>query len=325
MNLFTRLAACMLGGLGCALSAGAAGFPDKPIKLFSPFPPGGQVPNIAYIMSQKMGAILGQAMVMETRAGAGGTIAATLVAKAPKDGYTLLFGTSSMLGSAKFMNRDLAYDPVADFAPVAYLGNVTVGIFTSQKSGIGSIDSLISEARAKPGKLNFSSPGVGSVSHLAGELFKSRAKVEITHVPYQGLVAQMTDLIGGQTEVALGGMVSGLPYVRDGRVKLVAVASKSRSRIVPDVPALGEILPGYDAPAWLGIVAPSGTPREVLDRLESAAQEALSDPETRKLLDAQGVDLEVINARTFGEKIRRDMPLWEEAVKAAGGPAPGAR
>lgn len=169
-------------------------------------PPGGQVPNIAYIMSQKMGAILGQAMVMETCAGAGGTTAATLVAKAPKDGYTLLFGTSSMLGSAKFMNRDLAYDPVADFAPVAYLGNVTVGIFTSQKSGIGSIDSLISEARAKPGKLNFSSPGVGSVSHPAGELFKSRAKVEITHVPYQGLVAQITDLIGGQTEVALGGM-----------------------------------------------------------------------------------------------------------------------
>ena len=283
------------------------------------------MPNIAYIMSQKMGAILGQPIVMETRAGAGGTIATSVVAKAPKDGYTLLFGTSSMLGIAKFMNRDLPYDPVTDFAPVVYLGNVTVGIFTSQKSGIDSLDSLISTARAKPGKLNFSSPGVGSVSHLAGELFKSRAKLDITHVPYQGLVAQMTDLIGGQTEMAVGGMVSGLPFVRDGRVKLVAVASRTRSRIVPDVPALGEILPGYDAPAWLGIVAPSGTPKDVLDRLESAAQEAINDPETRKMLDAQGVDLEVISARAFGEKIRRDMPLWEEAVKAAGGPVSGSR
>lgn len=283
------------------------------------------MPNIAYIMSQKMGAILGQPIVMETRAGAGGTIATSVVAKAPKDGYTLLFGTSSMLGIAKFMNRDLPYDPVTDFAPVVYLGNVTVGIFTSQKSGIDSLDSLISTARAKPGKLNFSSPGVGSVSHLAGELFKARAKLDITHVPYQGLVAQMTDLIGGQTEMAVGGMVSGLPFVRDGRVKLVAVASRTRSRTVPDVPALGEILPGYDAPAWLGIVAPNGTPKDVLDRLESAAQEAINDPETRKMLDAQGVDLEVISARAFGEKIRRDMPLWEEAVKAAGGPVSGSR
>jgi tripartite-type tricarboxylate transporter receptor subunit TctC len=137
-------------------------------------------------------------------------------------------------------------------------------------------------------------------------------------VPYQGFVAQMTDLISGNTEIALGGMVSGLPYVRDGRVNLVAVASKARSKIVPDVPALGEILPGYDAPAWLGIVAPSGTPREALERLEAAAQQALKDPETRKQLDAQGVDLEVIDARAFGEKMRHDLPLWEEAVNASG-------
>jgi tripartite-type tricarboxylate transporter receptor subunit TctC len=277
------------------------------------------VPNIAFIMSQKMGAILGQSIIVEPRPGAAGTIAASLVARAPKDGYTLLFGTSSMLGIAKYMYKDLPYDPINDFAPVVYLGNVTVGVFTSKKSGLDTLQGLIAAARANPGKLNFSSPGIGSVSHLAGELFKSRAKLDIVHIPYQGLVAQMTDLIGGNnTEIALGGMVSGLPYAKDGRVNLVAVASKTRSKIVPDVPALGEILPGYDAPAWLGIVAPSGTPKDVLDRLEAAAQEALKDPETRKKLDAQGVDLEVIDARAFGEKMRRDLPLWEEAVKASG-------
>lgn len=313
--------------LACAVAATAAmaAYPDKPIKVLTPFPPGGQVPTIAYLLSQRMGTLLGQPFVLETRAGAAGTIAATFVAKAPKDGYTLLFATSSMLGIAKYMYKDLAYDPVVDFAPVIYLGNVTVGVFASPQAGFNSLDQLVSAARANPGKINFSSPGVGSVSHLAGELFKSRAQLDLTHVPYQGFAAQMTDLIGGRTELAIAGMASGLSYVRDGRVKLIAVASKSRSKMMPDVPALGERLPGYDAPAWLGIVAPSGIPAEALERLEWAAQEALKDPETIKTLEAQGLDLEVMTRRGFAEKIRRDLPLWEEAVKASSARAPETR
>ena len=302
-------------------TAASAAFPDKPIKLVTPFPPGGQVPTMAFLFAQRMSTALGQPVVLEPRPGAGGTIAATVVAKAPKDGYTLLFATSGMLGIAKYQQKDLAYDPVADFAPLVYLGNVAVGVFAGNQTGIGSPEQLLAVARANPGKINFSSPGVGSVSHLAGELLKARGRIDMVHVPYQGFTAQITDLIGGRTELAFAGMASGLGHVRDGRVKLVAVAGSSRSKMMPNVPALGEILPGYDAPAWLGIVAPAGTPPDVLARLEAAAQESLKDPALLTGLDEQGLDLDLLQGRAFGEKIRRDLPLWEEAVKASTGAA----
>ena len=314
---FVRRIVCGLVGLA-AFPLMAAGFPEKPIKLVTPFPPGGTVGNIAFAVSNKMGAILGQPLVLEVRPGAAGTIAAAAAAKAPKDGYTLLFATSSMLGIAKYIYQELAYDPVADLAPVGIVGNVTVGVFAGQKSGIESLDDLLARARAKPGEINFGSPGVGSVSHLAAELFKSRAKINIVHVPYPSAMPQMMDLVGGQTQLAFGGVSAGAPYTKDGRIKLIAVASRSRTKAFPQVPALAEVFPGYDAPAWLGIVAPRGTPQDVLDKLEAALQEALADKDVKAVLDGQGLDPDPMNARAFGDKIRREMVLWEEAVKSAG-------
>ena len=301
-----------------ALPALAAGFPDKPIKLVMPFPPGGVVSTVAYAVATKMAANLGQPVVLDAKPGAAGTIAATFVAKAPKDGYTLLFGTSAMLGIAKYMYKDLAYDPITDFSPVGIVGNVTVGIFASQKGGVESLDDLLAKAKAKPGSINFGSPGVGSVSHLAGELFKSRARLDLVHVPYAGNVPQMTDLVGGQTQIGFTGVGSGITFTKDGRTKLIAVATKTRSRAYPAVAALGEVIPGYDAPAWLGIVAPKGTPQDVLDRLELALQEALADREVKALFEVQGIDPEPMSARAYGDKMRSEMALWEEAVKASG-------
>ena len=301
-----------------ALPALAAGFPDKPIKLVMPFPPGGVVSTVAYAVSTKMAANLGQPVVLDAKPGAAGTIAATFVAKAPKDGYTLLFGTSAMLGIAKYMYKDLAYDPISDFSPVGIVGNVTVGVFASQKGGVESLDDLLAKAKAKPGSINFGSPGVGSVSHLAGELFKSRAKLDLVHVPYAGNVPQMTDLVGGQTQIGFTGVGSGITFTKDGRTKLIAVATKTRSKAYPAVAALGEVIPGYDAPAWLGIVAPKGTPQDVLDRLELALQEALADREVKALFEVQGIDPEPMSARAYGDKMRSEMALWEEAVKASG-------
>ena len=314
---FVRGLACGVFG-PAALPLMAAGFPDKPIKLVTPFPPGGTVGNIAFAVSTRMGAILGQPVVLDAKPGAAGTIAASVVVRAPKDGYTLLFATSSMLGIAKYIYQELPYDPVADFAPVGIVGNVTVGIFASQKSGIESLDDMLARAKAKPGDINFGSPGVGSVSHLAAELFMVRSKLNIVHVPYAAAAPQFTDLVGGQTQLAFGGVSSGMPYTRDGRIKLIAVAAKSRVKSLPQIPALGELFPGYDAPAWLGIVAPKGTPQDVLDRLEAAFQEALADKEVRAILDGQGLEADPMNARAFGDKIRREMALWEEAVKASG-------
>lgn len=295
-----------------------AAFPERAIKLVVPFPPGGVTSAVALAVSNKMSAALGQPVVMENRPGAAGTIAANSVAKAAKDGYTLLFGTSATQGIAKYMQKDLPYDPIEDFAPVAYIGNVTVGLFASEKSGFRTLEEVMTAAKARPGQVNFGSPGIGSVSHLAAELFELRAGVDLMHVPYAGNVPQMTDLVGGQTQLGFTGMASGLVYAKDGRVRLLAVAARQRSRSHPNVPALGEVLPGYDAPAWFGIVAPKGVPADVLERLEKASQTALADPEIQTLLAAQGIEPEAMTARQFGDKMRREMPLWEEAVRAAG-------
>jgi tripartite-type tricarboxylate transporter receptor subunit TctC len=318
MPLNYRRRTLLAGALALGTLPAWAAYPDKPIKLLTPFPPGGQVATVAQALAQKMGALLGQPVVMEAVPGAGGTIAAAQATRAPKDGYTLLFATSSMLGSAKYTYRDLPYDPVADFAPVGYIGNVTIGLFASQKSGIDSLQAAIATARAKPGSLNFGSPGVGSSSHLAAELFKAKAGLSLVHVPYASNTPQMMNLVAGETQLSFSGMASGMPFTQDGRVKLIAVATRARVAGAPGVPALGEVLPGYDAPAWLGIVSPAGVPADALARLSGAMQQAMADPEVRRLLDAQGVDTEAMNARAFGDKIRREMPLWEEAVKLAG-------
>ena len=296
----------------------AASFPDRPVKLVVPFPPGGLVSAVALAIANKMSPVLGQPVVMDNKPGAAGTIAANAVAKASKDGYTILFGTSATQGIARYMYKDLPYDPIEDFTPVGIVGNVTVGVFASEKSGIRTMEEMVAAIRAKPGQVNYGSPGVGSVSHLAAELFKSRARMEILHVPYAGTVPQMTDLVGGQTQLGFTGLGSGITYVRDGRVRLLAVASRARSRNYPNVPALGELIPGYDAPAWLGIVAPRGTPADVVDRLDKALQVALADRDIQSLLANQGIDPEPMSAREFGDKMRREMPLWEEAVRAAG-------
>ena len=316
IKFIRRAILCAL--LSTAALAHATSFPDRPIKLVVPFPPGGLVSAVALAIANKMSPVLGQPVVMDNKPGAAGTIAANAVAKAPKDGYTILFGTSSTQGIAKYMYKDLPYDPIEDFTPVGIVGNVTVGIFASEKSGIRTMEEMVAAIRAKPGQVNYGSPGVGSVSHLAAELFKSRARMDVLHVPYAGTVPQMTDLVGGQTQLGFTGLGSGITYVRDGRVRLLAVASRTRSRNYPNVPALGELIPGYDAPAWLGIVAPRGTPADVVDRLEKALQVALADRDIQALFANQGIEPEPMGAREFGDKMRREMPLWEEAVRAAG-------
>ena len=217
MNKRLVLCATLLGLLlAPVLSATAATFPERPIKLVTPFPQGGLTGNVAFAIANKMSVSLGQPVVLEPKQGAAGSIAATFVAKSPKDGYTLLFGTSSMLGIAKYMYKDLPYDPANDFSPIAILGNVTVGIFASQKSGINSLNDLFTKAKASPGQINYGSIGVGSVSHLAAELLKSRTKLDIVHVPYAGAAPQMSDLIGGEIQLAFNGIASGINYTKDG-------------------------------------------------------------------------------------------------------------
>lgn len=310
----------VLGGalLSMAALAHAGPYPERPVKLIVPFPPGGLVGNVAMALSKKMGEQLGQPVVVENRPGAAGTIAASAVAKAANDGYTILLGTSATHGIAKYIYADLPYDPIADFAPIGVIGDVTVGVFASPASGIDNVQALLAAARARPGEVDYGSPGVGSVSHLAAELFKSRAEIDVVHIPYAGTVPQMTDLVGGQTDIGFTGLGSGLTYVTDGRVKLLALAAAARSPNHPEVPALGELIEGYDAPAWLALFAPRGTAPEVLRKLEEALRTALTDSEIQTLLQTQGIDSKPMSASEFGAKMQREMPLWKEAVGAAG-------
>ncbi len=330
MNPKRRLLSAIIAGflsLACSRFAVAAEYPDRPIKLVNPFAPGGTIDVVARVMAEKMGQKLGGVMVIENRPGAAGTVAATYVAKGPKDGYNVYFGTSASLGFSKLLTPDLPYDPVTDFTPIAMVGSVPVGIFVNAALNIRSLQELIAYARSKPGELSFASPGVGSVSHLAAEMLKARAKIDMLHVPYTGAAANYwADVSEGRVQLVFAGVTGGLPQVKGGKVRLLAVATRERSKLLPDVPAVGELISGYDAPAWFGLVVAKGTPPDIVEKLQAAAQWALHDPSTRTIFSTAGVDLDpIIDAKTFGAKIPKDIELWKIALANAAGAAAGAK
>ena len=320
------MAICTLCRLLCAGAAllalaapASADYPDRPVKLVNPYAAGaGAMDVAARVMAEKMTARLGVPVVVVNQPGAAGTVAAAAAARGPKDGYTIYFGASSALGFTKLLNRELPYDPLRDFAPVAMLGSVPVGIFVSASSEIRTLQDLIAAAKSQPGMLNFGTPGVGSVTHVAVEMLMDRAGIQMKHVPYGGTLNYWNDLVGGQLQLVSGGITGGLPLVKDGRLRLIATATATRSQTVPEVPAIGEIIPGYDAPAWLGLVVAQGTPEPVLARLESVALEAFSDPSTKLVLGRAGIDVTPLGRKAFGAKMASDLALWEATLKNTG-------
>ena len=321
--MMTMCTLCRLLCAGAALLAlaapASADYPDHPVKLVNPYAAGaGAMDVAARVMAEKMTARLGVPVVVVNQPGAAGTVAAAAAARGPKDGYTIYFGASSALGFTKLLNRELPYDPLRDFAPVAMLGSVPVGIFVSASSEIRTLQDLIAAAKSKPGMLNFGTPGVGSVTHVAVEMLMDRAGIQMKHVPYGGTLNYWNDLVGGQLQLVSGGITGGLPLVKDGRLRLIATATATRSLTVPEVPAIGEIIPGYDAPAWLGLVVAQGTPEPVLARLESAALEAFSDPSTKLVLGRAGIEVTPLGRKAFGAKMASDLALWEVTLKNTG-------
>lgn len=301
-----------------ALSA-HADYPERPIRLVNPFAAGvGAMDIAARTMAEKMAARLGSPVVVANQPGAGGTLVGAAVARGAKDGYSIYFGTSSGLVFAKLLNRDFPYDPVRDFAPVALLGSVPIALFVSASSDIHSLQDLIAAARARPGALNFGSPGVGTVTHVAVEMLMERAGIRMNHVPYGGSLNYWSDLVGGQLDVVSGGLTGGVPLVKDGRLRLIATATATRTKTTPDVPAIGEVIPGYDAPAWVGLVVAQGTPEPIVAKLESTALEALSDSGVGGVLGRAGIEVTPMGRKEFGAKIRNDLALWERTLKNSG-------
>ena len=273
-------------------AAHAAGtYPDKPIMLVVPFPPGGPTDAMARTLAAEMSTKLGQPMIVDNRAGAGGNIGAEYVARAPADGQTLLFGTSGPLAINASLYRKINYDPTQSFAPVIEIGYLPNILVVNPSVPAKNVKELVAYAKANPGKLNYASSGNGASSHLAGVLFNEKAGVDLQHIPYKGTGPALNDLLGGQVSASFTDVLTALPYVKAGKLRALGIATAKRSRALPDLPTIAEQgVPGYDVSVFFGIVAPAATPADRVAKLNKAFAEVLASPKVKSLFEAQGLE-----------------------------------
>jgi len=296
-----------------------ADYPNRPVTLIVAFTPGGPSDLLSRILGKKLEQLLGQPFVIENRPGAGGNIAAEGAAHAAADGYTLLMGNNSILATNASLYRKIGYDAARDFAPISLIGSQTNILVVNPALPVRSLADLIALAKAKPGQLNFASSGYGAAAHLAGELFKAQAGIDIVHVAYKGAAPALQDVIGGHVQMMFATAASVVGHVRDGLVRPLAVTTLKRTAVLPDVSTIDELgLAGFDATTWHGLVAPAGTPRDVIDKLYHTTAVALADPEMRKALGDLGVDIVGSSPKEFAAYIQAEIPKWRAVVKAAG-------
>lgn len=302
-----------------SFAALADAWPSKPLKLVVPFTAGGSTDTVARILADKLTPRIGQPVIVVNRAGAGGTIGSDVVAKSPADGYTLLVGTSSTMAIAPYVYTKLPYNPTHDFAPVSLLGTADIMIVVNAGLPIRSVAQLVAYAKAHPGKLTFASGGNGSISHLLGEYFKSMANVDMLHVPYKGDAQMVTDLIGGQVDMAFGTAVAFLPYVKSGKVVALAVTNPTRSTTQTQLPTVSESgVPGYEAVQWFGIAAPAGTPLEIVKRLNEEIRAILALPDVRARFAELGFDVVGDTPDEFAAFLRSENAKWKKIAEISG-------
>ncbi len=297
----------------------AQAYPAKPVKLIVPFPPGGNTDIVGRLIAQKLSDGLGQQVYVENRGGAGGTIGAEAAAKSPADGYTLFFATTGTLASAPSLQPDLRYDPVKGFAPISTLANAPVVVLAAADVPARTLKELVDAARAKPGQLKFGSAGTGHFVHLAGEMFKIAAGVDMLHVPYKGVNAALTDMRGGRIELMFDAPAQYEPHLQSGKVRALAVASSKRLARLPDVPTTAEAgLPGYELASWFGLAAPAGTPAEAIARVNAEVLKALAAQDVVQTLNKLGLQPAGSSPQQYAAMIAEDLEKWRRAVKAAG-------
>ena len=301
-----------------ATSAFAQGYPSKPAKVVVPYPPGGPTDIVARVVSQKLSEQTGQQFIVENRPGAGGNIGAEAVAKSPADGYTLLVATTAhAINPALF--KSLGYNLVKDFAPVSQLTSGPLVIVANPSLPVKNVKELIALAKAKPGTLNYASSGNGQSTHLSAELFGTMAGVKMNHIPYKGSAPALTDVMGGQASLMFDTMLSAMPQVKNGKLKAIAVTSAARSPAAPDVPTVAESgLPGYEAIAWNGLLAPAGTPAEVVNKLNAELKKALDAPDVKDRFSAQGFGAAWNTREAFAKFIQAELDKWAKVVKVSG-------
>jgi len=296
----------------------------KPVRIVVPFAPGGTTDILARVIAPELSKALGQSFVVDNRAGAGGNIGAEIVAKSPGDGYTLLMGTVGTHGINKALYAKLPYDPQKDFAPVTLVAGVpNVMVMNTQRAkalNINNVADFVRYAKANPGKLNMASSGNGTSIHLAGELFKSRNGIFMTHIPYRGSGPAMTDMLAGAMDVMFDNLPSAMPHIQSGGLKAFAVTSAVRSTALPDVPTVAEAgnLPGFEASSWFGLLAPAGTPADIVARIQQETAKALGSPAVKERLLAQGAIPGGNTPAEFAAMIQSEITKWAAVVKASG-------
>jgi tripartite-type tricarboxylate transporter receptor subunit TctC len=306
--------------IACAATTSSAqGFPEKPIRFVVGFTPGGPSDILARALGQKLAERWNQQVVIENRPGAGGNVAAEAVARSAADGYTWLLGNNSILATNHSLYRSLPYDPVKDFAPVSLVAVQPNILVVHPQVPANSVAELIALAKKNPGKLNYASSGAGAAAHLAGELFKTMAGVDLVHVPYKGAQPALTDVIAGQVQVMFATSASVIPFIKAGKLRGLAVTSARRSPSVPDLPTVAEAgVAGFEAITWHGVVVPAATPAPLVERLSREIVSVLGLPDLRERLAALGAEVLAGTPREFADYIAAEIPKWSKVVRDSG-------
>ena len=311
----------LIGILGVLLasSAGAQTYPSKPVRIVAPFPPGGVADVLARALQPGLQEALGQQVIIDNKPGAGGNIGAEIVAKADPDGYTLLLASAGILTINEFLYSKMPFDPAKAFAPITVVGDMPNIVVVNPKTGLTTLKALIDKAKAEPGKLNFGSAGNGTTTHLAVVLLEQAAKIKLAHVPYKGAAPAVQDLVAGQIDGLVDNPPLVLGHIRSGALTALAWAAPQRMAILPDVPTAAEAgLPGFEASSWFALVAPAGTPKEIVAKLNAETAKILKDPKMIELFAGRGVRLVGNSVEAFTAFIPPERARWGEIVKTSG-------
>jgi tripartite-type tricarboxylate transporter receptor subunit TctC len=306
-------------GIACAATASIAAYPDRPITLVVPFAPGGSSDNIARSIAPMLSERLGQSIVIENVSGAGGLLGTQRTIRAHADGYTILLGSGSEILINKVINPALAYDGMRDLTPTVFVGTGPMVLIGKSSLPAATVPELLALARAKPGSLSYASAGNGTPMHVAGELLKMQAKINMTHVPYRGAAPALVDLLGGQIDLGVSTLSAAQSHIKSGKIRAYAITGAKPSELAPDIPALGAMpgLEGFDLGVWFGLFVPAKTPPDIVQKVQTAAQQVLSDPAVRKKLAEQGISASGASADVLRKFMNDEVEKYQAVVKAA--------
>jgi tripartite-type tricarboxylate transporter receptor subunit TctC len=301
-----------------AASASCQSYPTKPVRIIVPYAAGGPYDEIARITGQRLAEMWGQAVITDPRGGAGGSLGTDLAAKAPPDGYTLLLANAGPITINPSLQKKLAYDPQKDLVPLSYMLASVMVLVVHPSLPVKSVKDLVALAKARPGRLNYASAGIGNLQHLGMELLQSLANVKMNHVPYKGAAPAFVDLMAGHVELMFANITGAMGHIRSGRVRAIAVSSAKRAAVLPDVPGIAETYPAFDIAAWTGMFVPAGTPRDITTKLTEDINRALQRPDVRERFASQGAEVIAGSPEQLAQLIRRETALYARVIKQAG-------